>query len=192
MLYFLPMDKTVGDYRIFVGAFPTGELAERIQVLRLQHDAKTAHITAPHVTMAGTYWRSGPATPENECDTIARLQAVQGRLQPFELALGGGESFLPHVLVIYLRVEPTASLFAARRILLDALGPDKVRHYTPHLTLTMRLNKNRTRTLLNELRQSEWHTGRWSVPMDHLWLMQRGSDDPAWRYIYRVNLQETG
>lgn len=192
MLYFPSVDKTPGNYRIFVGAFPTGELAERIQAVRLQHDAKTARITAPHVTVAGTYWRCGPATPDNERDTIARLQAVQGRPQPFELALGGVESFLPHVLVIYLRVEPTAGLLAARRILLDALGPDKDRHYTPHLTLTMRLDKNRTRTLLNELRQSEWHTGRWSVPMDHLWLMQRGPDDPAWRYIYRVDLQETG
>jgi len=88
------------------------------------------------VTVAGTYWRSGPDTPENESGTIARLQAVQGRLQPFELALGGVESFLPHVLVIYLRVEPTAGLLAARRVLLDTLGPDKDRHYTLHLTLT--------------------------------------------------------
>ena len=55
--------------------------------------------------MAGTYWRSGPATPDNERDTIARLQTVRGQLQPFELALGGAESFLPHVLVIYLRVK---------------------------------------------------------------------------------------
>jgi len=45
------MDKTVGDYvgtefrRIFVGASPTGELAERIQAVRLQHDAKPrAHL----------------------------------------------------------------------------------------------------------------------------------------------------
>ena len=154
------MNYSAGDYRIFVGAFPTGELAERIQAVRLQHDAKTARITAPHVTMAGTYWRNGPATPDNERDAIARLQAVQGRLQPFELALGGVESFLPHVLVIYPRVEPTASLLAARRVLLDTLGSDKDRHYTPHLTLTMQLDKHRTRTLLNELRQSEWHTGR--------------------------------
>jgi 2'-5' RNA ligase len=179
------MDKAPGDYggtgfrRIFVGAFPTGELAERIQAVRLQHDAKTAHITAPHVMVAGTYWRSGLATPDNERDTIARLQAVQGQLRPFELALGGVESFLPHVLVIYLHVEPMAGLLAARRVLLDALGADKDRHYTPHLTLTMRLDKHRTRTLLDELRRSEWHTGRWSVPMDHLWLMQRGPRDPA-------------
>ena len=97
--------------------------------------------------------------------------------------------FLPfNNLVIYLRVERTAGLLAARRVLLDTLGPDKDRHYTPHLTLTMRLDKQRTQTLLNELRQSEWHTGRWSVPMDHLWLMQRGPHDPAWRYIYRIDL----
>jgi len=132
------MDKTPGDYRIFVGAFPSGELAERIQAVRLRHDAKTARtpalragasVTAPHVTVAGAYWRSGPATPDNERDAIARLQAVQGRLQPFELALGSVESFLPHVLVIYLRVEPTAGLLATRRVLLDTLGPDKDRHH---------------------------------------------------------------
>jgi 2'-5' RNA ligase len=136
MLYSPLMDKTPGYYRIFVGAFPTGELAERIQAVRVQHDAKTAQITAPHVTMAGTYWRSGPATPENECDAIARLQAVQRQLQPFELALSGVESFLPVNNVIYLRVERTTGLLAARKVLLDALGPDKERRYTPHLTLT--------------------------------------------------------
>ena len=48
VLYFLPMDKTVGDYRIFVGAFATGELAERIQAVRLRHDAKTARTPALH------------------------------------------------------------------------------------------------------------------------------------------------
>lgn len=144
------------------------------------------------VALASTYWRSGPATPDNERDTIARLQAVRGWLQPFELVLGGVGSFLPHVPVIYLHVEPTAGLLAARRVLLDAFGTDKDRNYTPHLTFTMRLDKHRTRKLLNELRQSEWHTGRRSVPMDHLWLMQRGPGDPAWRCIYRVNLQKTG
>ena len=64
------------DYRIFVGAFPIGDLADRIQALRQRHDPKTARITAPHVTLAGTYWRTGPATPENESDTIAHLQAA--------------------------------------------------------------------------------------------------------------------
>jgi 2'-5' RNA ligase len=182
------MDKTLGDYRIFVGAFPTGELAERIQAVRLQHDAKTARITAPHVTMAGTYWRSGPATPENESDTIARLQAIQCKLLPFELALGGVESFLPLNNVIYLRVERTASLLAARKVLLDTLGPDKERRYTPHLTLTMRLDRGETQALLKELGQSEWNTGRWLAPLDHLWLMQRGPQDSAWRYIYRIGM----
>ena len=186
------MTKTINDYRIFVGAFPTGELAERIQAVRVQHDAKTARITAPHVTMAGTYWRSGLATPENERDAIARLQAVQCQFQPFELALSGVESFLPFNNVIYLRVERAAGLLAARKVLLDTLGPDKERRYTPHLTLTMRLDKGETQDLLKELRQSEWHTGRWAVSLDHLWLMQRGPDDPAWRYIHRVILQGTG
>jgi 2'-5' RNA ligase len=186
------MSHNTGDYRIFVGAFPTGELAERIQALRQRHDVKTGRITAPHVTVAGTYWRSGPATPDNETGAITRLQAVGDQLKQFELVLGGVESFLPHQAVIYLRIEPTADLLAARRVLLDALAPDKGRRYTPHLTLTMRLDEKRTRTLAQALKQTEWHTGRWAVPLDHLWLMQRGPDDPAWRYIYQINLKGVG
>jgi hypothetical protein len=42
------MDKTPGDHRIFVGVFPTGDLAERIQAVRLRHDAKTARTPALH------------------------------------------------------------------------------------------------------------------------------------------------
>jgi 2'-5' RNA ligase len=98
------------------------------------------------------------------------------------------ESFLPFNNVIYLRIERTAGLLAARKVLLDALGPDKGRHYSPHLTLTMRLDETQTRALLQALKQTEWRTGCWVVPLDHLWLMQRGPDDPAWRYIYRVSL----
>ena len=45
----------------------------------------------------------------------------------FELALGGVESFLPFNNVIYLHIERTAGLLAARKVLLDALGPDKER-----------------------------------------------------------------
>ena len=177
-----------GDYRIFVGAFPTGELADRIQSLRQRHDAKTALITAPHVTLAGTYWRTGPATLENKAEAIARLQDVQNQIQPFELILGGIQSFLPGTPVIYLHVEPTDALLAARRALLQALGQDKHRRFVPHLTLAMRLGRAKTRSLLAQLQQNEWHTGQWPVPIDHLWLMQRGAGDPAWRHIHRVDL----
>ncbi len=181
-----------GDYRVFVGAFPTGSLAERIQLVRQRHDAKTARITAPHVTMAGTYWRTGSPTPENEAETIARLQAVQAQIQPFELVLGGVQSFLPGTPVIYLHVELTDGLLAARRQLLEALGPDKHRRYAPHLTMTMRLDRGETESLLAQLQQSEWHTSHWPVPIDQLWLMQRGPRDPAWRYIYQIKLSSKG
>jgi len=181
-------EQKLGDYRIFVGAFPTGDLADRIQAVRQRHDAVTARRTAPHVTMAGSYSRSGPATLENEAETIARLQAVQDRIRPFELMLGGIRSFLPENPVVYLHVEPTDGLLAARRILLEALGPDHPRRFTPHLTLAMHLGRDETQSLYRELQQSEWQTGRWSVLVDHLWLMQRAPDDPAWRYIYRMGL----
>ena len=177
-----------GDYRVFVGAFPTGDLAERIQELRQRSDPVTARITAPHITLAGTYWRTGPATPENEAEAIHQLQAVQEQIQPFELVLGGIGSFLPRTPVIYLQVEPTAGLLGARQTSLDALGQDKHRRFVPHLTLAMRLDRRETRSLLTRLREGEWHSGRWLVHVDCLWLVQRGPGDSAWRYIHRIDL----
>jgi 2'-5' RNA ligase len=178
----------MNDYRIFVGAFPEGDLADRIQAVRLRHDAKTARITNPHVTLAGTYWRSGPPTPENEAATIERLRSIETQLQPFEMKIGGVETFLLDNPVIYLHVEPAPDLLAARQALLRIIGQDKQRHFTPHLTLTMRLDQPKIEALLPQLRQTDWHALRWSVLIDHLWLMQRGPHDPAWRYIYRIEM----
>jgi 2'-5' RNA ligase len=179
------------DYRIFVGAFPIGDLADQIQVVREQHDLKTARITAPHITLAGTYWRGGPPTPDHEVATIERLSMLQDRLPPIQLNLGGIETFLPDVPVIYLQVEVTPALLALREALMSVLGRDKHRHFVPHLTLAMRLNEDRTRTLLNDLRRTDWHTQRFTQRLDHLWLMQRGPHDPAWRYIHRIELKRT-
>ncbi len=44
--------------------------------------------------------------------------------------------------------------------------------------------------LIGVKQQTERHTERWPVLIDHLWLMQRGPGDPAWRYIHRVDLTE--
>ena len=176
------------DYRIFVGAFPQGDLANRIQGLWEQYDPITARITAPHVTLAGTYWRSGPATPANEAATIARLQASQREFQPFALSLGGIATFPPADRpVIYLQVAVTPELLAVRSALLKVLGRDKHRHFTPHLTLAMRLKGPAARQMVEELQQSQWHTGHWSAPIERLALMQRGPDDPAWREIAAIN-----
>ena len=178
----------MNDYRIFVGAFPEGDLADRIQAVRLQHDARTAGITAPHVTLAGTYWRNGPPTPKNEAATIEQLRSIESRLRPFELTMGGVETFLPDTPVIYLRIEPAPDLLAARGALLEVIGSDRHRHFTPHLTLTMRLDARQAETLFKQLRQTDWLRQPWSVAIGHLRLMQRGPGDPAWRYIHRVEM----
>jgi 2'-5' RNA ligase len=181
--------RLMNDYRIFVGAFPEGDLADRVQAVRLRHDARTARITAPHVTLAGTYWRSGPPTPQNEAATIEHLRSIESRLRPFEMKLAGVETFLPDNPVLYLRVELAPDLLAVRRALLQAIGSDKHRHFTPHLTLTMRLAARQTDDLFKQLRQIDWLRQPCGVPIDHLWLMQRGPGDPVWRYIHRVELK---
>ena len=177
------------DYRIFVGAFPAGELADRIQAVRERYDPKTAAITAPHVTLAGTYWRTGPPTLQSEAGIIRRLETAAAGIPPFELLLNGGRSFPPRSRpVIYLAVEPTPGLLSARRTLLEALGADKHRRYTPHLTLAMRLEATAARAMLAELRGGEWDAQRWTAPIGELRLMQRGPQDPAWRAIAHFQL----
>lgn len=179
--------QTAGDYRIFVGAFPIGELMAQIQAVRVQYDAKTAYITAPHVTLAGTYWRHGPATAANEADLIERLRPLSSHLPPFDLILGGIHTFGERV--VYLGVQTTPTLLDTRRALLAVMGMDKHgQQFTPHLTLAMRLNRHDTERMVADLRGSVWENGRFAAPMVTLHLMQRGPADPAWRTIAAIPL----
>ncbi len=176
-----------GDYRIFIGAFPEGELAEKIQAIRQQYDPKTAVITPPHVTLAGTYWRNGLPTAENEAELIDRLEGMIGKIRAFDLELGGIRSFGRRV--VYLSIKPTDDLLKVRATLLRLSGRDKHRRFTPHLTLAMRLNKLDTVTMISELQQTEWEHGRYTIPIQQLQLMQRGPDDPTWRTIHTLPLK---
>lgn len=180
-----PRQRT-GDYRIFVGAFPTGELATNLQSIREELDVKTAKITAPHVTLAGTYWRSGPATVKNEANIITQFRLLAPKLSPFELQLQNIRTFGHRVL--YLGVEQRPELLAMRTALIKILGEDKHRRFTPHLTLAMRLKRPLFDEALTKLRESEWGNGRFTSPINELHLMQRGPDDPAWRSILTIPL----
>lgn len=171
-----------GDYRIFVGAFPTGEPAARIQAVREQYDRKTAAITPPHVTLWGTMWRTGLATAENEQETIAILKNIVPMIPAFELELGGIKTFNQRV--VYLDVGLTEGLQAARAQLVQALGPDKHgRRFTPHLTLAMRLKRPQVQQMVADLRPAVWEQERFLAPIERLQLMQRAPHDPTWRMI---------
>ena len=175
-----------GDYRIFVGAFPEGEKIEQVQAVREAIDQKTSQITPPHVTLAGTYWRTGSPTASNEGVLIEKLESLKPYLAPFTLQLGGIYTFGQRV--IYLGVLPTDEMLAIRNRLLGVMGRDKHRQFKPHLTLAMRLKGTKFTEALTELEQSEWADGRFTSPIHELRLMQRGPDDPAWRTIHRLPL----
>ncbi len=175
-----------GDYRIFIGAFPSSDVADQIQTIREKYDPQTAVIAPPHVTLAGTYWRTGPATASNESDLIARLETMTGKIKPFALELGGIRTFGSRI--VYLGVKSTDELLKVRATLIRLSGRDKHRRFTPHLTLAMRLDKADTAVMLNELRATDWENGRFTAPIQELRLMQRGPDDSVWRAIYTLPL----
>ena len=70
-----PTRQRIGDYQLFVGAFPTGELADRLQQIREELHGTTA-IVAPHVTLAGTYWRNGKPTRAGTKLSAANKRAI--------------------------------------------------------------------------------------------------------------------
>lgn len=177
-----------GDYRIFVGAFPKGDNIDQIQQLRRQIDEKTAKITPPHVTLAGSYWRTGQPNAANEAMLIEKLTSLAPYLKPFVLQLGGIYTFGKRV--IYLGVYPTESMVAIRNSLLSVIGRDKHRQFKPHLTLAMQLKGNQFDKSLALLRQSEWENGRFSTPIHELKLMLRSPKDPAWRIIHTLSLPQ--
>ena len=177
-----------GDYRIFVGAFPQGEKVDQIQTLRENIDLKTAQITPPHVTLEGTYWRSGAPTAANEAALIEKLTALAPYLPTFSLELGNIYTFGQRV--IYLGVLPSDDMLAIRNRLLGVMGQDKHRQFRPHMTLAMRLKGDRFAETLAELKQSEWADGRFTTPIHDLRLMQRGPHDPAWRTIHTLPLSQ--
>jgi len=181
-----PTRQRIGDYRIFVGAFPTGALADHIQAIRVKYDPATAQITAPHVTLAGTYWRTGPATAANEAELIEKLSSLSGKISAFDLNLGGVYTFGKRV--AYLDVAASEQVEKVRRQLLKLAGKDKHRQFKPHLTLAMRLKQPAFDEMLSELRQTEWHTEQFVVPISELHLMQRGADDPVWQSIFTMPL----
>lgn len=178
------------DYRIFAGAFLAGELSDHIQAVRRRYDPVTARITPPHVTLAGTYWRSGPATPQNEAAAIARLEDAAAGLSAFDLHLGGIFTFPPaDKPVIYLAVVLDEVLLSTRRVLLQALGQDKHQTFTPHLTLAMRLSGSAAHQALSGLKAGPLDRERFVAPIQEIRLMQRGPSDPAWRCIAVVGLK---
>ncbi|RPJ42187.1 MAG: 2'-5' RNA ligase family protein [Chloroflexi bacterium] len=179
----------MNDYRIFAGAFLEGELAERVQTIRQKYDPVTARITPPHVTLAGTYWRSGPPTPENEAEAVRRLEILPGILLPYDLLLKGVRTFPGERPVVYLSVEINKGLIEARNLLLGMFGPDKHKDFRPHLTLAMRLPWEGAWQMVNDLQASEWNTQLHKAPIREVRLMQRGPRDKAWRCIYRLNLE---
>jgi 2'-5' RNA ligase len=187
------LSTTETSYRIFIGAFLAGDLADRVQALRMRWDPKTAKITPPHVTLAGTYERRGIPSPASEAEAITRLGGLHQLIPPFELVMAGIRTFPPaDQPVIYLGIEPTPELLAARQALLGFLGPDKHRRFNPHLTLAMRLQGEPLRKALAYFQNSDWATRRLTFTVSELRMMQRGPSDAYWRCVANFPLNGSG
>lgn len=180
-----PTRQRIGDYQLFVGAFPTGELADRLQKIREEIRGKTG-MTLPHVTLAGTYWRNGKATRAGAQGLINRLDQLSPKLKPFDLEMGGIYTFGKRV--IYLGVSPTEPMLKVRRYLINAIGEDKHRRFRPHLTLAKGLDEESFAKVLAELKEGDLENGRFTAPITELRIMQKAEGEASWRMIHTMRL----
>jgi 2'-5' RNA ligase len=70
------------------------------------------------------------------------------------------------------------------------LGADKHRRFTPHLTLAMRLKDAPAPAILDDLHRNEWGEQRFSTSITRLNFMQRSPEDPCWRPIAILNMNQ--
>ena len=91
------------DYRIFVGAFPTGDLADRIQAVRERHDAKTAR-TPPQAGRIGRQTRAWVRNSIVESwvahpgSSLWNIAAAKWRFaNPSRMPIGGQSVLTKHV-----------------------------------------------------------------------------------------------
>lgn len=176
--------------RIFIGAFPTGSIAADLQAIRIKYDPKTAKISSPHVTLAGIYEYSENWFLKNEEEIITKIQDICTNIPTFEIQLGGVRIFpSKRKSIVYLEVVQTPDLLTARKELLSILGPDRHTHYTPHLTLAMRITDQQAKEMQSALSNKIWDQKQKTFSVASLQLMQRFPTDASWRTITVLQLK---
>lgn len=107
---------------------PTGEFVENLRTeLHPQQPHLAAHLTVlPPRILQGT-----------EPDALQVLDRICGGEEPFEVQLGGVDTFIPITPTVYIRVEGAASRLSQlhSRLNVETLACSEQWPYIPHLTI---------------------------------------------------------
>jgi len=129
---------------------PTGEFVEN---LRRELHPDLPHLPA-HLTILPPRTLHG-----SEADALRMLDRICGQEQPFEVVLGGVETFIPVTPTVYIRVENGASHMSElhARLNMEVLAFDEEWPYVPHLTIAKMSSEPQARNACVVARQHWSH-----------------------------------
>ena len=112
-------------------AYVRGPVGEFVESLRRELHPEQPHLAA-HLTILPPRSLQG-----SENSALQLLERICGQEEPFEVNLGGVETFIPATPTVYIRVDGAASRMCAlhQRLNAEALASQEEWPYIPHLTI---------------------------------------------------------
>lgn len=146
-------------------AYVNGPAGEFVEKLRRELHPDLPHLAA-HLTILPPRSLRG-----SESSAIQLLESVCGEEEPFEVNLGGVETFVPITPTVYIRIESAAPRLSQLhgRLNIEALACQEEWPYIPHLTIVKMSTEEAAQNALQVARERwEQYSGSRRILLEKL------------------------
>ena len=156
-----------------VVAYARNPVGRFVEALRREVYPEHGHLPA-HVTILPPRCLNG--TEETALETLAQICAT---VEPFEVSLGGVESFIPVTPTVFIRLEETEKICELHdRLNAGVFLGEEEWEYVPHLTIVKLATDPQAEAAL-ELSRQRWqrYHGPRQITVDELTFVREGPQD---------------
>jgi 2'-5' RNA ligase len=128
---------------------PAGEFVERLR----QELHPDLPLLAAHLTILPPRFLQG-----TESSALQTLDRICGQEEPFQVTLGGVETFIPRTPTVFIRVDAAATQLCAlhSKLNVEALQSQEEWPYSPHLTIAKMTDEKQAQAAF-EIAQRRWN-----------------------------------
>jgi len=165
-------------------AYVKSPIREFVECLRQELHPDLPHLSA-HVTILPPRTLQG-----SESKSLETLEEICGQVSPFEIVLGGVDTFVPVTPTIFIRVDHAAQRMRELHEKLDtgALAAKEEWPYMPHLTIAKMSSEQQAEQALGLARERwEQYRGSHRVELKELSFV-REEEQNCWKDLARVVL----
>lgn len=168
-------------------AYVKSAAGEFVENLRRELHPDLPHLAAHLTILPPRLLRS------SESAALRRLESICGGEEPFEVHLGGVETFIPVTPTVYIRVDGAASRMddLHRRLNIDELAFQEEWPYIPHLTIVKMTAEQTARSAL-ELARERWanYGGNRCILLERLTFVREDAQN-CWVDLAPIHLGRT-